>query len=167
MGEGRVYLPVTAAMLRLAREDGRFRPPLQGHAVTDELADDLGSADQEELEYAAMTSAALDALALLRPDGRPRRLVAAVDVGAWTRVVGPDADAGTASSAVEVTVPVPFGRLAAVHADSDDAAPAVRAAVRALTDGGAEPDTTAAVERCLDHELGWYAVQELDSLLGD
>jgi hypothetical protein len=107
-----------------------------------------------------MTAAALDALLLLAPGDPPRRLVAAVDAGAWEDAADPESP-----SAVEVTVPVPFRRLAAVHADSDDAGPAVRAAVQALTDGSSEADLTAAVDRCLDHELGWYAVQELDTLL--
>jgi hypothetical protein len=159
MGEGRVYLPVTPALLRRAREVGRLEPPLAGHAVTEQLAEELAGADDEELEYAAMTAAAADALLLLGPDDRPRRLVAAVDAGSWTASAG--ADAG--SSAVEVTVPVPFRRLAAVHADSDDAAPDVLAAVRAR--GGPAEPLAVAVERCLEHELGWYATLELDQLL--
>lgn len=163
MGAGRVYLPVTPQALRRSREHGGFRPPLHGHAVTDALAAELGSHDEEEQEYVAMQAAALDALTLLGPDDQPRRMVAAVDVAAWTAAAGP----GSAASLVEVTVPVPWRRLAAVHADSDDAADDVRAAVLALGQGGGEdgPEVGLAVERCLDHELGWYAVQELALLL--
>jgi hypothetical protein len=166
-----VYLPVTPADLRKAREAGRFEPPLAGHAVTEALAHALAGADDEELEYAAMTAAAVDALALLGVDDRPRRLVAAVDAASWTVSVGPDA----ADSAVEVTVPVPFRRLAAVHADSEDAGPDVRTAVEAqravhggedaAEEAAAAGEVEAAVERCLDRELGWYAAQELDLLL--
>ena len=42
------------------------------------------------------------------------------------------------------------------HVDAEDASADVAAAL-----GGA-PE---AVERCLHHELGWYAVQEVDELL--
>jgi len=155
---GRVYLPVTPALLERARVEGRFEPPLRGHAVTEALATELPGADQEELEYAAMQAAALDALATLGPDDRPRRLVAAVDAATWTAADRSDA----ASSLVDVTVPVPLRRLASVHADSGDAEDDVRAAVRALAAGGPEAPE---VQRCLDHELGWYAAQELSALV--
>jgi hypothetical protein len=163
VGAGRVYLPVTPELLRRAREQGRFEPPLHGHAVTDELAAELAGSDQEEQEYAAMQAAALDALTMLGADDRPRRMVAAVDVAAWA----PSAQTDQTPSRVEVTVPVPLRRLAAVHADSADAGPVVRAAVLALTRGEAGRGTDAAVERCLDQDLGWYAAQELDVLLDD
>ena len=159
MGAGRVYLPVTRVLLERARAEGRFEPPLHGHAVTTELVAELPGADQEELEYAAMQGAALDALTSLGPDDRPRRLVAAADVAEWSAVDEPD----DAPTLVEVTVPVPWRRLAAVHADAPDAEDDVRAAARALSDGADEDAPE--VQRCLEHELGWYAVQELDQLL--
>jgi hypothetical protein len=46
-----------------------------------------------------------------------------------------------------------------VLADSDDAAGAV---VRARDAGGTDE---AALDECLDHELGWFAAQEVDALL--
>jgi hypothetical protein len=161
MGDGRVYLPVTATALGRALAEGRFEPPLRGHAVTGRLAAGLAG-DQEEHEYAAMQAAALDALLLLGPGDRPRRLVAAVDVAAWSVVEDP----GEAASLVEVTVPVPLRRLASVHADTDDDAPLVAAAVRALHEEPQSTGTETAVQRCLDIDLGWYAVQEVDQLLG-
>src|SRR5918993_3880175 len=82
----RVYLPLTASLLRRARDDGGFHePPLVAHAVTPELVQELGepAPDEEESEYAALTAASLESLTLLRPDEPPRRVVAAVDVPAW------------------------------------------------------------------------------------
>lgn len=151
----RVYLPLTVTALRRAREQGGFdAPPVPGHAVTPELLRELGdpAPDQEEGEYVALTAAALESLEMLHPDDPPRRVVAAVDVPAWDR-----REAEGRPSAVSVPTPVPWRRVAAVHVDGEEASGDVAAAL-----GGA-PD---AVERCLDHELGWFAVQEVDELLG-
>lgn len=166
----RVYLPVTPTLLRRAREDGGFeQPPLAAHAVTPELVGELGSPDDEESEYAALTAAALESLSLLRPDEPPRRVVAAVDVPAWEprrpdpaqdstqdSTQEPAHDPAREPSAVTVPTRVPWQRVVAVHVDGEDASADVAAAL-----GGAAE----AVERCLDHELGWYAVQEVDELL--
>ncbi len=150
----RVYLPTTATRLREAQARGSFGPaPLRAHAVTPAVADALE--DEEEREYAALTAAALEAVALLRDEDPPFRLVAAVDVGGW------EADRnGDDPTAVRLAHEVPWKRLAAVLADSPDAGPAVaRAAV-----AGRGPDDPA-LEACLDHELGWFATQEVDGLL--
>ena len=150
----RVYLPLSPSLLRRARDEGGFQePPLSAHAVTPELVRELGEPppDEEEAEYAALTAASLESLSLLLPDEPPRRVVAAVDVPAWEPRTG-----GEHPSAVSVATPVPWRRLVAVHVDGAEAAGDVAAALG----GGSE-----AVERCLDHELGWYAVQEVDELL--
>jgi hypothetical protein len=147
----RVFLPLTATSLREARTRGSFGPaPLAGHAVTPAVAATLD--DDEEREYAALTAAALAAVGRLTPDEPQLRLVAAVDVRSWETVEGDD------PTAVRVPHDVPWKRLAAVLADSPDAADAV---ARART---ADDDDTA-LEACLDHELGWFAAQEVDSLL--
>jgi hypothetical protein len=56
-----------------------------------------------------------------------------------------------------------------VHVDAADAATAVSDARDALAAATADPafDAAEAVERCLDHEPGWFAVQEIDALLED
>ena len=149
----RVYLPLTPSLLRRAREQGGFgTPPLPGHAVTPALVDELGDAGshEEECEYAAMNAAGLESLTMLAPDDPPRRVVVAVDVPAWEPRTGDDV------SAVTVPTAVPWRRVAAVHVDGPPAEPDVLAA----RDGTAD-----ALERCLDHDLGWYAVQEVDELL--
>ena len=53
---------------------------------------------------------------------------------------------------------VPFSQVAAVHVDAPDAETDVAAAV-------ADPSDAALVERAMDHDLAWYAVQEIDELL--
>ncbi|HET6561068.1 MAG TPA: hypothetical protein VFG72_04280 [Marmoricola sp.] len=149
----RVYLPMTATRLREALERGSFGPaPLRGHAVTPAVVAALD--DDEEREYAALTAASLVAVAHLTDDDPPLRLVAAVDVTGW------DADQGDDPTVVWLPHEVPWKRLAAVLADSPDAADAV---ARAWAEADAEDD--AFLEACLDHELGWFAVQEVDALL--
>ena len=164
----RVYLPLTASLLRRARDEGGFGPaPLQGHAVTAalvaELADGGPDPDQEDCEYAALTAAALESLLLLGPEDPPRRLVAAVDVASSEPRPGDDAD----PSAVTVPFPVPLRRLAALLLDDANAGADVVAARDALREAaGAQADVTPeAVIRCFDHELGWFAAQELGDVL--
>ncbi len=149
----RVYLPVTATGLRAARDRGAFGPaPLPGHAVTPAVAAELD--DDEEREYAALTAAGLAAVRLLTDDDPPLRLVAAVDVTDWEPVDHDD------PTAVRLPHEVPWRRLAAVLADAPDAAATVAGARSAASGPG-----DAALEACLDHELGWFATQEVDALL--
>ena len=65
---------------------------------------------------------------------------------------------------VEVDEVVPFRLIAAVLADSDDAEADVAAARDARLAGA--PDADELAERCLAHELGWWAAQEIGDLLG-
>ena len=142
----RVYLPVSWHQL-----EALTRGPVAvatGHAVTDEVRSELSGSDDEELEYAALGAAAADALALVA--GRPQRVVLAVDTSATP--------SGNVSE-VNLSEPIRLVDVAAVHVDAPDAADDVRAAL-------AEPGDEALLERVLDHELGWYAVQELPDLIG-
>jgi hypothetical protein len=58
-------------------------------------------------------------------------------------------------------------RTAAVHADADDAEPDVAAAAGALgaADAG-DDDAQFVVDGVEDHELLWYATQEIPGLIG-
>jgi len=143
----RVYIPSTLALLRqLVQAEGIGPEPFSAHAAASDV-----DADLEELEYEAMTAAAVDSLRLLGPDDAPVRVVVAAEA-----VVSED---GPDDTAVVVTKPVAFRDVVAVHVDSSDAADDVAAAV-------ASPDDESLAQRVLDHELGWYAVQELPELLG-
>jgi len=155
----RVYLPTTSRGLRILRERGYVGPgPLDGHAVTDPVRVVLDDVDEEDREYLVLSSASLDCLALLEPDEPPVRVVLAVDTDEVTPAGDPDTP-----SVVRVTAEVPLRRVAALHADSADARDVVAAARDAVTADADDAD--ALVERCLDHELGWFGVQEIDDLL--
>ncbi len=143
----RVYLAVSWDQLEQLSRGPVVVPA--GHAVTEEVRAELPGAGDEELEYAALGVAAADAIALVTPD-RPRRVVLAADLAA--------VPTGNLSE-VRLDAAVRLADLAAVHVDAPEAAADVTSAA------GTPADHTA-VERALDHELGWYGVQELGGLLG-
>ncbi len=156
----RVYLGSTVALLARHLGEGGVGPaPFRAHAVTPELETAWPEASEEEWEYVALVAAAEDSLALLTHDDVPRRVVLVLDV----ETVLPGEDSGSATS-VEVPDVVPFRLAAAVHVDDAEAAGAVADARAALAQGA---DATAVLERCLDHELGWYATQEVGALLDE
>ncbi|MGP2442735.1 DUF6912 family protein, partial [Streptomyces sp. JW3] len=68
---------------------------------------------------------------------------------------------------VRVAGGVPLGKAAAVHVDAADAEADVRAAAGALAaaDGG-DDDAQFVVDGAEDHELLWYATQEIPNLVG-
>ncbi len=152
----RVYVPTTLTRLRaVVTADGIGPAPFVGHAVTPGVREGLPDVGEEEWEYAASTAAAQSSLAMLEDDEPARRVVIAVDV--------PSArPAGTADpTVVEVDDVVPFRRVGAVLADAAEAEPDVAAA----RDAVGTPDAEDLAERCLDHELGWWAAQEIGDLL--
>jgi hypothetical protein len=68
---------------------------------------------------------------------------------------------------VTVASSVPLAKAAAVHVDADDAEQDVAAAAQALAaaDGG-DDDAQSVVDGADDHELLWYATQEIPNLVG-
>ena len=157
----RVYVPATATLLRgIVTEDGIGPAPFVAHAVTDRLRAEMPDGGDEEWEYAASASAAQSSLGLLLDEDQPRRVVVAVDAGTVLPVEGDD------PTLVSVEEVVPFRRIAAVLVDDEDAegvVAAARAAWEAAEAGDADAEVV--VERCLDHELGWWATQEVGDLL--
>ena len=154
----RVYVPSTLGRLRaIVTADGIGPAPFVGHAVTPAVREELADLGEEEWEYAASTAAAQSSLALLHDDEPARRVVVAVDVPS-VRLAGTEDP-----TVVEVDAVVPFRLVGAVLADAADAEEHVRAARDALAAGA--PDAHRLVERCLDHELGWWAAQEIGDLL--
>ena len=154
----RVYVPSTLGRLRaVVTADGLGPAPFVGHAVTPAVREALADLGEEEGEYAASTAAAQSSLAMLHDDDPARRVVIAVDV--------PSArPAGTEDpTVVEVDEVVPFRLVGAVLADAADAEDHVAAAREALAAGATDADRLA--DRCLDHELGWWAAQEIGDLL--
>ncbi len=163
MSSTRVYVPSSWTGLRaLVTNDGIGPAPFLGHAVTEALRAAYPEGGEEELEYAAMTAAARTSLGLVTEGDPNRRVVVAVDVGTVTPAGDDD------PTAVEVLDVVPFRNVASVLVDDVEAASAVAAAVEQWTAAEAgDPDAEAAVDRCLDLELSWYASQEIGDLLSD
>lgn len=167
----RVYVPLTLPGLAEAYKTGELgEGPFVAYAVTPALREWYLSDDIEELEYAALNRAALASLRLLavEPGLARRRVVVAVDVADGAAVADPDRGLDPAAlGEVRVAGPVPLARAAAVHVDSDDAESDVAAAADALgaADQG-DDDAQFVVDGAEDHELLWYATQEIPNLVG-
>ncbi|WP_329134841.1 DUF6912 family protein [Streptomyces sp. NBC_00670] len=167
----RVYVPLTLHGLAEAHGAGELGAgPFTAYAVTPALREWYLSDDLEELEYAALNRAALASLRLLaaEPGATPRRVVVAADVpDAWTSVDPGRGLDPAALGEVRVSQAVPLARAAAVHVDAEDAEKDVTAAVGALAaaDRG-DDDAQFVVDGAEDHELLWFATQEIPQLVG-
>ncbi len=167
----RVYIPTTLPGLAEAHKAGELGPaPLDAYAVTPALREWYVSDDIEELEYAALTRAAQASLRLLAGDrdAARRRVVVAVDVPDRAVTYDPDRGLDPGSlGAVRLSGVVPLAKAAAVHVDAGEAEADVAAAAEALgaADAGDE-DARFTVDGAEDHELLWYATQEIPTLIG-
>jgi Family of unknown function (DUF6912) len=159
----RVFLPLTLTSLAAVHRSGQL-PAGNGHAATSRLRAAWADADEEDCAYAALMAAGYDSLLLLAadPSAPPRRVVVAADVASAQGAVGA---ASADLTAVVVAAPVPLMQVAAIHVDDVAAAADVRAAIAAVpaatTGDGAALDTVDLGE----HELQWFATQELPDLL--
>lgn len=163
----RIYLPATLPMLQQLVADKQLQP-LGGtaFALTPALRESYASGDTEELEYAAMREASRASLRLLAADldgedkTAPRRVVISADVDDVT--LRPDLD----HAVVKVTGQVNWRQIAAVHVDAGEAEDAVRGAAEVIdaADLGDE-DAELALGDAEDHELAWFAPQEVPFLL--
>ncbi|WP_317443671.1 DUF6912 family protein [Streptomyces collinus] len=166
----RVYVPLTLPGLAEAHKTGELGTgPLVAYAVTPALREWYLSDDIEELEYAALSRAALASLRQLAadPDAVRRRIVVAVDVPDGVAEAAPDRGSDpSALGEVTVTGAVRLAKAAAVHVDADDAERDVAAAAGALeaADGG-DDDAQFLVDEADDHELLWFATQEIPNLV--
>ncbi|MFD7246042.1 DUF6912 family protein [Streptomyces massasporeus] len=163
----RVYVPLTLPGLAEAYKTGELGAgAFVAYAVTPGLRDWYASDDIEELEYAALGRAALASLRLLaaEPEAPRRRIVIAVDVP--DRAASTDGDPAEPGE-VRVAGPVPLGKAASVHVDAADAQAGVTAAAEALpaADRG-DDDAQSVVDGAEDHELLWFATQEIANLVG-
>ncbi|MER6035133.1 MULTISPECIES: DUF6912 family protein [unclassified Streptomyces] len=166
----RVYVPLTLPGLAEAHKTGELGSgPFVAYGVTPGLREWYVSDDIEELEYAALSRAALASLRLLARDSGAarRRVVVAVDVADGAVSADPDRALDQASlGEVTVSGAVPLAKAAAVHVDAGDAEEDVTAAAAALeaADGG-DDDAQFVVDGAEDHELLWYATQEIPNLV--
>ncbi|MFC4500318.1 MULTISPECIES: DUF6912 family protein [Streptomyces] len=167
----RVYVPLTLPGLAEAHKTGELGSgPLVAYAVTPALREWYLSDDIEELEYAALSRAALGSLRLLatEPGAPRRRVVVAVDVPDRMAVADPDRGLDPAAlGEVRVSGTVRLVKAASVHVDAGDAETDVAAAASALAaaDGG-DDDAQFVVDGAEDHELLWFATQEIPGLVG-
>jgi len=167
----RVYVPTTLNGLAAAHAAGALGPvPLCAYAVTPALREWYLSDDIEELEYAALVRAGQSSLRLLAADpGAPRRrVVVALDVPdkAVLLDTGREYQDQASLGQVRLADPVVLATAAAVHldaADAEDDVAAAAAAVEAADKG--DSDARFTMDGAEDHQLLWYATQEIPTLL--
>lgn len=168
MGATQVYIPVTLTMLQQLVADDSLRP-VNGtaFAVTPTLREAYAEGDEDELADVALREAALASLRLLAAhDGegdqsaRPRRAVLTAEVDDVT--FRPDLD----DAVVRIAGPVSMDQVVAAYVDNAGAEEAVAKAIEAIdaADLGDE-DADLIVGDAQDHDLAWYANQELPFLL--
>jgi hypothetical protein len=162
----RVYIPATLAMLQKLVTDGSIHARSgTAFAVTPKLRESYAEGDDDELAEVALREAALASLRLLAAEGSgvelpPRRVVLLAEVDDAT--VRPDLD----DAVVRLPGPTAIADVIAAYVDNADAEPAVMSAIVAVdaADLGDE-DAEFTVGDAQDHDLAWYASQELPFLL--
>ena len=168
----RVYIPVTLAMLGDLVADGVLRP-VNGtaFAVTPTLREAYAAGGDDELAEIALRDAALASLRLLATQSAggasaggalPTRRAVLVADAADGVTARPDLD----DAVVRLGAPVPIADVVAAYVDIADAEAAVAAAMAVIdrADLGDE-DAELTVGDAQDHDLAWYATQELPFLL--
>ena len=164
----RVYVPATLAMLQRLVAD-RTVSPVNGtaFAVTPALREAYSEGDDDELAEVALREAALASVRLLAgaadeggSELPARRAVLVAEVGSATP--RPDLD----DAVVRLSEPVGYDQVVAAYVDNEAAETAVLAAIDAVdaADLGDE-DAELTVGDAQDHDLAWYATQELPFLL--
>jgi hypothetical protein len=166
----RIYIPVTLAMLQQLVTD-RSLQPVSGtaFAVTPKLREAYAEGGDDELGEVALREAALASLRLMAGEGAhdaalpARRAVLVADVTDVDAVtLRPDLD----DAVVRVRAPVAIEDVVAAFVDNPAAEAQVKAAIEVIdaADLGDE-DAELTVGDAQDHDLAWYAVQELPFLL--
>ncbi len=161
----RVYIPATLAMLEQLVAEATMHPRSgTAFAVTPALRESYAEGDDEELAEVALGEAALASLRLLAGEQEPRlrRAVLEVDVPDSDVTVRPDLD----DAVVRLAGPVSLDQVVAAYVDNAGAEPAVRAAIGVIDDADlGDEDAELTVGDAQDHDLAWYAAQELPFLL--
>ncbi|MDP7703540.1 MULTISPECIES: hypothetical protein [unclassified Mycobacterium] len=162
-----VYIPATLAMLQQLVADGSLRPVGgTAFAVTPTLRESYAEGDDDELAEVALREAALASLRLLAVEpggGLPaRRAVVAADVDPDGLAFRPDLD----DAVVRLSGSVPIDRVIAAYVDNAGAEQAVLAAIEVIDEADlGDEDADLIVGDAQDHDLAWYATQELPFLL--
>ncbi|OBK75890.1 hypothetical protein A5650_02255 [Mycobacterium sp. 1164985.4] len=161
----RVYIPATLTMLQQLVAD-RVMHARSGtaFAVTHALRESYAEGDDEELAEVARQEAAMASLRLLAGEGvgdlPPRRAVVEAEVDDAT--VRPDLD----DAVVRLAGPISFDDVIAAYVDNAEAESAVLPAIEAVDEADlGDEDAEFVVGDAQDHDLAWYAPQELPFLL--
>ncbi len=159
----RVYLPATLTMLQQLVAEGSLWPVNgTGFAVTPRLREAYAQGDDDELGEVALRDAALASLRLLAgsEESPRRRAVLVADVDDVTP--RPDLD----DAVVRLGRPVAMEDVVAAFVDNAAAEAAVTAAIAVVDDADlGDEDAELLVGDAQDHDLAWYATQELPFLL--
>ncbi|WP_354640816.1 DUF6912 family protein [Kitasatospora camelliae] len=167
----RVYVPTTLNGLAEAHPGGGLDQSA-AYAVTPALREWYVSDDLEELEYAALNRAAQSSLRLLAEDASAprRRVVVAIEVAdsAVAPFPGDEYQDQASLGRVVLKGAIQLAKAAAVHADVADSdvvadVAAAAAAIPAADKG--DQDAQFTVDGAEDHELLWFATQEIGNLL--
>ncbi len=166
-----IYIPATLAMLQQLVADGSVWP-VNGtaFAVTPRLREAYAEGDDDELGEVALREAALASLRLLATaaDGSKqsgeklplRRVVLVADVDDVT--LRPDLD----DAVVRIGAPVAIDDIVAAFVDNAAAEEHVAAAIAVIDEADlGDEDAELTVGDAQDHDLAWYATQELPFLL--
>lgn len=169
-----IYIPVTLAMLQQLVTGGSLLP-VNGtaFAVTPRLREAYAEGDDEELGEVALREAALASLRLLAAAADesgepavqlpPRRAVLVANVNdAEAVTLRPDLD----DAVVRIGGPVAIDDVVAAFVDNAAAEANVTAAIAVIDDADlGDEDADLTVGDAQDHDLAWYATQELPFLL--
>lgn len=145
-----IFLPSTVPALAAFLDEGRSADaPLTAFA-----ADPGPGSDSEEAEYEAMYAAAEESLRMLAADPKAprRRVVLAAEMP--DHIIEQQTRQADGVVRVSVQGTVPYKKLRSAHVDDEGVAADIADAVRDPTSDAAE-----------DHELMWFAVQELRHLV--
>lgn len=161
-------------MLQQLVAEGTMRPVSgTAFAVTPTLREAYAEGDDDELAEVALREAALGSLRLLAAEGvgsggqegsgaglPPRRAVLVAEVEEAT--LRPDLD----DAVVRLAAPLAIADVIAAYVDNSAAEPQVLAAVEVVDDADlGDEDAEFTVGDAQDHDLAWYASQELPFLL--
>jgi len=107
-----------------------------------------------------LMAAAFDSLQLIAAtSGEPRRVVVAADVE------DSSTQPGTEDTAVTVSVEIALAQCSAVHVDDADAEGEIVLALGRLPEAAAGDERALADVSLVEHELMWFATQEIPDLL--
>ena len=161
----RVYIPATLSALELLVAEGSLQPRSgTAFAVTPALREAYAVGDDEELAEVAIAEAALASLRLLAAESDPRlrRAVLIADAPDDSVTLRPDLD----DAVVRIAGPIALDHIVAAYVDNAAAEPAVKAAVEVIDEADlGDEDAELTVGDAQDHDLAWYANQELPFLL--